>query len=309
MDVSFYPGTPLPQVYSQEVYSQQVYSQQVYSQAPFDYEALLGESCWAPPTCDQASDPGYFSASGSSLSPTSSVDSFSFCPLHLSAAGPQPEPLDRFLSSLSRPTAAPAEPAPASACSARTQSGSCPAETTSSSTTSSARRSWSRFPGRKRQTASEREKLRMRDLTKSLNHLRSFLPASVAPAGQTLTKIETLRLTVRYIAHLSAQLGPAHQEGAPDHCHQEVQTGGSPRVAQQNHQAVPVRPRVDHLQHGSHVAVRTVEPEPQNHNAPQNPLYHDYRCSVPQGWFCSPGSDDGQYWTSGELQQQPSFSS
>jgi len=329
MDVSFYPGTPLPQVYSQEVYSQQVYSQevysqqvysqevysqQVYSQAPFDYEALLGESCWAPPTCDQASDPGYFSASGSSLSPTSSVDSFSFSPLHLSAAGPQPEPLDRFLSSLSWPTAAPAEPAPASACSARTQSGSCPAETTSSSTsstTSSARRSWSRFPGRKRQTASEREKLRMRDLTKSLNHLRSFLPASVAPAGQTLTKIEMLRLTVRYIAHLSAQLGPAHQEGAPDHGHQEVQTGGSPQVAQQNHQAVPERPRVDHLQHGSHIAVRTVEPEPQNHNAPQNPLHHDYRCSVPQGsgWFCSPESDDGQYWTSGELQQQPSFSS
>lgn len=47
----------------------------------------------------------------------------------------------------------------------------------------------------------------MRDLTKALHHLRSYLPPSVAPAGQTLTKIETLRLTIRYISYLSAQLG------------------------------------------------------------------------------------------------------
>lgn len=47
----------------------------------------------------------------------------------------------------------------------------------------------------------------MRDLTKALHHLRSYLPPSVAPAGQNLTKIETLRLTIRYISHLSAQLG------------------------------------------------------------------------------------------------------
>uniref|UniRef100_A0A4W4GDP2 Mesoderm posterior aa n=1 Tax=Electrophorus electricus TaxID=8005 RepID=A0A4W4GDP2_ELEEL len=63
-----------------------------------------------------------------------------------------------------------------------------------------------RFPGVKRQSASEREKLRMRDLTKALHHLRTYLPPSVAPVGQTLTKIETLRLTIRYISHLSAQL-------------------------------------------------------------------------------------------------------
>ncbi|KAJ8344164.1 hypothetical protein SKAU_G00314930 [Synaphobranchus kaupii] len=62
-------------------------------------------------------------------------------------------------------------------------------------------------PSKQRQSASEKEKLRMRDLTKALHHLRTFLPPSVAPAGQTLTKIETLRLTIRYIAHLSAQLG------------------------------------------------------------------------------------------------------
>ncbi|KAK2919733.1 mesoderm posterior protein 1-like [Channa argus] len=60
---------------------------------------------------------------------------------------------------------------------------------------------------KQRESASEKEKLRMRDLTKALHHLRSYLPPSVAPAGQTLTKIETLRLTIRYISYLSAQLG------------------------------------------------------------------------------------------------------
>lgn len=47
----------------------------------------------------------------------------------------------------------------------------------------------------------------MRDLTKAMHHLRTYLPSSVAPAGQTLTKIETLRLAIRYISYLSAQLG------------------------------------------------------------------------------------------------------
>uniref|UniRef100_A0A672T0E0 Mesoderm posterior aa n=1 Tax=Sinocyclocheilus grahami TaxID=75366 RepID=A0A672T0E0_SINGR len=61
----------------------------------------------------------------------------------------------------------------------------------------------SKFPGVKRQTASEREKLRMRDLTKALHHLRTYLPPSVAPVGKTLTKIETLRLTIQYISCLS----------------------------------------------------------------------------------------------------------
>ncbi|XP_029109369.1 mesogenin-1-like [Scleropages formosus] len=69
------------------------------------------------------------------------------------------------------------------------------------------KKSRSKHPGKKRQSASEREKLRMRGLTKALHNLRTYLPPSVAPPGQTLTKIETLRLTIRYIAHLSAQLG------------------------------------------------------------------------------------------------------
>ena len=47
----------------------------------------------------------------------------------------------------------------------------------------------------------------MRTLARALQELRRFLPPSVAPAGQSLTKIETLRLAIRYIGHLSAVLG------------------------------------------------------------------------------------------------------
>ncbi|XP_004370863.1 mesoderm posterior protein 1 [Trichechus manatus latirostris] len=65
----------------------------------------------------------------------------------------------------------------------------------------------SRLGSGQRQSASEREKLRMRTLARALLELRRFLPPSVAPAGQSLTKIETLRLAIRYIGHLSAVLG------------------------------------------------------------------------------------------------------
>ncbi|XP_003413826.2 mesoderm posterior protein 1 [Loxodonta africana] len=65
----------------------------------------------------------------------------------------------------------------------------------------------SRLGSGQRQSASEREKLRMRTLARALHELRLFLPPSVAPAGQSLTKIETLRLAIRYIGHLSAVLG------------------------------------------------------------------------------------------------------
>ncbi|XP_053277898.1 uncharacterized protein LOC128439375 [Pleuronectes platessa] len=64
-----------------------------------------------------------------------------------------------------------------------------------------------RIRSKQRESASEKEKLRMRDLTKAIHHLRSYLPPSVAPEGQSLTKIETLRLTIRYISYLSGQLG------------------------------------------------------------------------------------------------------
>ncbi|NXK27137.1 MESP1 protein, partial [Arenaria interpres] len=61
--------------------------------------------------------------------------------------------------------------------------------------------------GGPRQSASEREKLRMRRLAQALRRLRHYLPPALVPAGQSLTKIETLRLAIRYIAHLSALLG------------------------------------------------------------------------------------------------------
>uniref|UniRef100_A0A8B9MJD3 BHLH domain-containing protein n=1 Tax=Accipiter nisus TaxID=211598 RepID=A0A8B9MJD3_9AVES len=83
---------------------------------------------------------------------------------------------------------------------------------------------WCGGPGGPRQSASEREKLRMRRLARALLRLRHYLPPALAPAGQSLTKIETLRLAIRYIAHLSALLGLseealARQQGAPPrHC-------------------------------------------------------------------------------------------
>uniref|UniRef100_A0A8C4XRA1 BHLH domain-containing protein n=1 Tax=Falco tinnunculus TaxID=100819 RepID=A0A8C4XRA1_FALTI len=79
-------------------------------------------------------------------------------------------------------------------------------------------------PGGPRQSASEREKLRMRRLAQALLQLRHYLPPALAPAGQTLTKIETLRLAIRYIAHLSALLGLSEEVlarrrgAAPRHC-------------------------------------------------------------------------------------------
>lgn len=128
-------------------------------------------------------DCGYFSAPGS-LSPSSSIDSGCFSPPW--EAGRQPEGLENTnLDCLQAKKLKLAHPF------------------------DTKRRSRSKNPGMKRQSASEREKLRMRDLTKALHHLRSFLPPSVAPAGQTLTKIETLRLAISYISHLSDQLEQA----------------------------------------------------------------------------------------------------
>ncbi|TNN70172.1 Mesoderm posterior protein 1 [Liparis tanakae] len=160
----------------------------------FLFESLLDKP-YNPLAYDPASDAGYFSAGSSSLSPTSSVDSFCFSPTSLQAAGSEPNATDCFVFK------SPAAPRLTQGTPLTPRSGS------SAATLSIAKKSRSRYPGKKRETASEREKLRMRDLTKALQHLRTYLPPSVAPAGQTLTKIETLRLTIRYISYLSAQLG------------------------------------------------------------------------------------------------------
>lgn len=152
----------------------------------FDCESLLEK----PLVQNLPSDLGYISAS-SSLSPTSSVDSFCFSPISLQALGNEPDALNSFFFGTT------VEPHSAQQI--------CPRPT--SATIAPMKKSRSRYPGKKRQTASEREKLRMRDLTRALNHLRTYLPPSVAPPGQTLTKIETLRFTIRYISYLSEQLG------------------------------------------------------------------------------------------------------
>lgn len=142
---------------------------------------LQGATCqFESPT---SVDAGYFSACGS-LSPSSSIDSGCFSPpASCWRAGRHPEAAWK----------------PNIDCiPAKKPRISPPAE--------GKRRSRSKNPGMKRETASEREKLRMRDLTKALHHLRNYLPPSVAPPGQTFTKIETLRLTISYISYLSAQL-------------------------------------------------------------------------------------------------------
>ncbi|XP_057203331.1 mesoderm posterior aa [Triplophysa rosa] len=123
------------------------------------------------------SDAGYYSAS---LSPTSSIGSCGFSPPTYSC-GAQIYPHNTTQVTKSQPPKRTGRPR-------------------------------SKFPGVKRETASEREKLRMRDQTKALNHLRTYLPPSVAPAGKTLTKIETLRLAIQYISCLSEQLGFGEEE-------------------------------------------------------------------------------------------------
>ncbi|XP_008403929.1 mesoderm posterior protein 1-like [Poecilia reticulata] len=154
----------------------------------FDYDLLLEKSL-----ADPSSDPGYVSA-GSSLSPTSSVETFCFSPISRQALGKEQDALNCFLFSST------SEPQPSQ------QSETVFSSRPSSSATAPMKKSRSKYPSKKRQTASEREKLRMRDLTKALHQLRTYLPPSMAPAGQ-LTKIETLRLAIRYISYLSEQLG------------------------------------------------------------------------------------------------------
>ncbi|XP_016409149.1 mesoderm posterior protein 2-like [Sinocyclocheilus rhinocerous] len=146
----------------------------------FDCENLLEKSY-------AVSDAGYYSAC-SSLSPTASIDSCGFSPpAYPSRAGQ--DILQIF---------------PHDSITTQEKSRVQPPKRTG--------RPRSKFPGVKRQTASDREKLRMRDLTKALHHLRTYLPPSVAPVGKTLTKIETLRLTIQYISCLSAQLELSEDE-------------------------------------------------------------------------------------------------
>ncbi|XP_027264107.1 mesoderm posterior protein 2 isoform X2 [Cricetulus griseus] len=142
----------------------------------------MAQSPPPPPQSLPGLDPWVFSQGwgwaqhSDSTSPASSSDSSGSCPCYITRCPSQSEGLARSASKPQAAATAPrrARPAPA---------------------------------GGQRQSASEREKLRMRTLARALHELRRFLPPSVAPAGQSLTKIETLRLAIRYIGHLSAVLG------------------------------------------------------------------------------------------------------
>ena len=61
---------------------------------------------------------------------------------------------------------------------------------------------------KQRQTANARERKRMRSISTALLHLRGCLPAYMVPAEKKLSKIQTLRLAIRYIAMLWQLLEP-----------------------------------------------------------------------------------------------------
>ncbi|XP_069881083.1 mesogenin-1 [Dipodomys merriami] len=58
----------------------------------------------------------------------------------------------------------------------------------------------------RRRKASEREKLRMRTLADALHTLRNYLPPVYSQRGQPLTKIQTLKYTIKYIGELTELL-------------------------------------------------------------------------------------------------------
>ncbi|XP_068955427.1 mesogenin-1 [Petaurus breviceps papuanus] len=66
-----------------------------------------------------------------------------------------------------------------------------------------------RMSAQRRRKASEREKLRMRALADALHTLRNYLPPVYSQRGQPLTKIQTLKYTIKYIGELTDLLnGP-----------------------------------------------------------------------------------------------------
>uniref|UniRef100_A0A3P9I6S8 Mesoderm posterior protein 2-like n=1 Tax=Oryzias latipes TaxID=8090 RepID=A0A3P9I6S8_ORYLA len=156
----------------------------------------------------------------------------------------------------------------------------------------------SRIRSKQRESASEKEKLRMRDLTKALHHLRSYLPPSVAPAGQTLTKIETLRLTIRYISYLSAQLGLSEEVLFQRREQADTSASSSPDI-------------IRYFQNGS--AAGRAESQSLNqslyqlHHFSQHAVMHSGECSFGAPQFSRQNSEgvQGNVRTSAELQTPP----
>nr|XP_028577522.1 mesogenin-1 [Podarcis muralis] len=68
-----------------------------------------------------------------------------------------------------------------------------------------------RMSVQRRRKASEREKLRMRTLAEALHTLRNYLPPVYSQRGQPLTKIQTLKYTIKYISELTDLLNSIKQ--------------------------------------------------------------------------------------------------
>ncbi|XP_008055677.1 mesogenin-1 [Carlito syrichta] len=71
-----------------------------------------------------------------------------------------------------------------------------------------------RMSVQRRRKASEREKLRMRTLADALHTLRNYLPPVYSQRGQPLTKIQTLKYTIKYIGELTDLLNRAREPRA-----------------------------------------------------------------------------------------------
>ncbi|XP_053141302.1 mesogenin-1 [Hemicordylus capensis] len=72
-----------------------------------------------------------------------------------------------------------------------------------------------RMSVQRRRKASEREKLRMRTLAEALHTLRNYLPPIYSQRGQPLTKIQTLKYTIKYISELTDLLKSVKQVQMP----------------------------------------------------------------------------------------------
>uniref|UniRef100_A0A8D0ECM3 Mesogenin-1 n=1 Tax=Salvator merianae TaxID=96440 RepID=A0A8D0ECM3_SALMN len=72
-----------------------------------------------------------------------------------------------------------------------------------------------RMSVQRRRKASEREKLRMRTLAEALHTLRNYLPPVYSQRGQPLTKIQTLKYTIKYISELTDLLNSVKQAQMP----------------------------------------------------------------------------------------------
>ena len=68
-----------------------------------------------------------------------------------------------------------------------------------------------RMSVQRRRKASEREKLRMRTFADALHTLRNYLPPVYSQRGQPLTKIQTLKYTIKYIGELTDLLNSGRE--------------------------------------------------------------------------------------------------